>query len=270
MTLLVKVAGADLPTMQIVLVRSAIVAILAGATAVARGRDLRGNERGLLLVRGVVGFAALSSYYYGLVHLPLAEATVIHYTNPVFTTVIAAVLLSEGLRARDALATVGGLVGVALVARPAILFGGAASSLPAVPVLATLAGAILSAGAYVTVRRLRTEATTVVVFWFAAVSFLGSLPLAVRDWVRPDLDMWIVLIGVGLTTHLGQMFVTSGLQRERAGRAMTVGYLQILFAAAWGVLVFGEVPGQWSVAGGLVIVASTLALGRSGHLPRSG
>lgn len=267
MTLLVKLAGAELSTMQIVLVRSAIVAVLAGGTAVARGRDLRGNERQLLLVRGILGFAALSSYYFGLVHLPLAEATVIHYTNPVFTTVIAALVLSEGFRARDAFATVGGLLGVVLVARPAVLFGGAASSLPTVPVLASLAGAVLSAGAYVTVRRLRAEATTVVVFWFAAVSFLGSLPVAVKDWVTPDPPMWIVLIGIGVTTHLGQLFVTSGLQREPAGRAMTVGYLQIVFAATWGALVFGEIPGRWSVVGGLVIAASTLALERgSGRL----
>lgn len=268
MTLLVKIAGAELSTMQIVLVRSGIVAVLAGGTAIGRGRDLRGNERGLLLVRGVVGFAALSSYYYGLVHLPLAEATVIHYTNPVFTTVIAALLLSERLRSRDALATLGGLVGVVLVARPGILFGAGASSLPTVPVLASLAGAVLSGAAYVTVRRLRREATTVIVFWFAAVSFLGALPFAIRDWVAPDLDTWAVLIGIGITTHLGQLSVTSGLQREPAGRAMTVGYLQILFAAAWGVLVFEEIPGRWSVMGGLVIVASTLALGRRATPPQ--
>jgi len=262
MTLLVKVAGASLPTMQIVLVRSAFVAVLAGGTAFARGRDLRGNERGLLLVRGIVGFGALSSSYYGLVHLPLAEATVIHYTNPVFTTLIAAVLLSERVRSRDLLPTVAGLAGVVLVARPGVLFGEASSSLPPVPVLAALSGAVLSAAAYVTVRRLRREATTVVVFWFAAVSFLGSLPFVAPIWVPPSAAEWGVLVGVGISTHLGQMFVTAGLQREPAGRAMTVGYLQIVFAAVWGVLAFGEIPAAWSVAGGLVVVGSTLALGR--------
>jgi drug/metabolite transporter (DMT)-like permease len=263
MTLLVKVAGERLPTMQIVLVRSACVAAFSGVTAVARGRDLRGNERGLLFVRGGLGFAALSCFYYGIVHLPLAEATVIQYTNPVFTALIAAVLLSESLRARDVVPTLLGLGGVVLVARPSVLFGGIGSSLPAVPVLVALMGAVLSAGAYVTVRRLRSEATNVVVFWFAAMSLLGSLPFVVADWLPPTPAEWWVLAGVGVSTHLGQLFVTAGLQREPAGRAMTVGYLQIVFAGLWGFLAFGEIPGPWSVLGGAMVVASTLALSRT-------
>ena len=100
------------------------------------------------------------------------------------------------------------------------------------------------------------------VFWFAAISFLGSLPFVATDWVRPTLTEWGILVGVGVSTHLGQIFVTAGLQREPAGRAMTVGYLQIVFAAVWGLLVFGEIPGPWSLAGALVVVASTLMLRR--------
>jgi drug/metabolite transporter (DMT)-like permease len=102
----------------------------------------------------------------------------------------------------------------------------------------------------------------VVVFWFAAMSLLGSLPFVVADWLPPTPAEWWVLAGVGVSTHLGQLFVTAGLQREPAGRAMTVGYLQIVFAGLWGFLAFGEIPGPWAIVGGMMVMASTLALGR--------
>lgn len=263
MSLLVKVAGERLPTMEIVLARSVLVAGLAGATAVLRRRDVRGREPRLLLLRGILGFAALSCFFFAVVHLPLAEATVIQYTNPVFTALLAAAVLSETLRPRELALAATSLVGVVLVARPGFLFG-AGTSLPLPAVLIALGGAIFSAGAYVTVRRLRREHASVIVFWFAAISTLASLPLALTVWVDPTPREWAVLLGVGVSTHLGQESVTRGLQRERAGRAMTVGYLQIVFAAVWGGMVFGDIPGAWSFLGGAVIVASTFALGRTG------
>lgn len=264
MSLLVKTAGARIPSMQIVLVRSVILVALAGGTAVARRRKLRGREPRILFLRGVLGFVALSCFYYAVVHLPLADATVIQYTNPVFTALIAAAVLSESLRRREVVLALTSLAGVTLVARPTFLFGEAASALPALAVGVALGGAVFSAAAYVTVRRLREESTSVVVLWFAGVSVLGSLPAVVPSWVPPTPREWAVLAGVGVSTHLGQIFITRGLQRERAGRAMAVGYLQIVFAAVWGALFFAEIPGPWSVLGALVIVASTLALSRTG------
>ena len=102
----------------------------------------------------------------------------------------------------------------------------------------------------------------VVVLWFSMVSTAGALPAALPVWITPRGSEWLLLLGVGVSTHLGQVFITHGLQRERAGRAMAVGYLQIVFAALWGVAFFAEVPDRWSLLGGAVIVGSTFLLGR--------
>lgn len=113
----------------------------------------------------------------------------------------------------------------------------------------------------------------VIVFWFALVSSVAVVPLAVPVWVMPRGWEWAVLLGVGVATQLGQVFLTLGLRLERAGRAMAAGYVQIVFAAIWGLLFFGEVPGPWSVLGALVIVGSTFLLSRvraEGVLPEAG
>jgi drug/metabolite transporter (DMT)-like permease len=97
---------------------------------------------------------------------------VIQYTNPVWTALIAAVVLGEWIgRAQVGLALLS-LAGVVLVARPGFLTGGG-SALDPVAVAVALVGALFSAGAYVTVRRLRGEEPMVVVFHFALVSTLG-------------------------------------------------------------------------------------------------
>jgi drug/metabolite transporter (DMT)-like permease len=261
MSLLVKLAGQRLPVQQIVLIRSAISLVLSLAVLRAAGVHLWGSRRRLLLVRGVFGFLALSCFYYGVVHLPLADATVIQYTNPAFTALFAVWVLREPVGLREAAAVVAALAGVVLIARPAFLFGGGGLDPFAAGV--ALAGAILSGGSYVTVRKLAaTEHALVIVFYYALVSTLGSLPGAAAVAIMPTTIEWGLLIGVGISTQLGQIWLTRGLREERAGRAMTVGYLQVLFAAVWGVLFFADVPGWYSLAGALLIVGGTLLVAR--------
>jgi len=73
---------------------------------------------------------------------------------------------------------------------------------------------------------------------------------------------WLVLLGVGLGAQGGQVYVTKALQVEKAGRVMAVGYLQIVFAAAWGIFLFREIPDLWTGVGAAIIIGSTFVMGR--------
>ncbi len=262
MSLFVKGAGERLPTMQVVLARSVITLVITVSVLRLRGLTPWGTERRLLILRGGLGFVALSSFYYGVIHLPLADVTVIQYTNPVFTALLAALFLSERLGGREVALVLASLGGVVVMARPTFLSGGA-PALDPMAVSVAVAGAVFSAAAYVTVRRLgRTEDPWVVVFYFALISTVMATPLAAPGWIQPRGWEWLLLLGVGITTQLGQVFLTQGLQRERAGRAMAVGYLQIVFAAVWGFLFYHEIPDRWSLTGALVIVGCTYLIAR--------
>jgi drug/metabolite transporter (DMT)-like permease len=261
MSLGVKAVGQRIPSQEVVLVRG----VLNVAFSYALLRRARvppwGNRPGVLILRGLLGFAALSSLYYALVHLPLADATVLQYTNPVWTALFAVWVLGERMRRREAALVLTSLLGVVLVARPSVLFGGEASGLDMVAVAVALLGAMFSAAAYVTVRKLgRTEHPLVIVFYFTLVTVPASLPGMMAGAVWPTPAEWLVLLGVGVAAQGGQVYMTRGLQLEPAARATAVGYLQVVFAALWGVLFFGEFPDGWTAAGALVILASTLAL----------
>jgi drug/metabolite transporter (DMT)-like permease len=262
MSMLVKVASErGIPAMEIVVVRCAVMTLLTAGLARATGVSLAGVDRRRLLSRGLAGATALSLFYYALGRLPLGDATALHYTAPIWTAALAAQLLDE--RPGRSLLVALGLsgVGVVLITRPAVLFGGAA--LDTLGVAAALAGASLSGLAYVSVRQLRkTDHPLTVVFWLSWLGVAVALPFALAGWVPLRPTDWLILVAVGLTTQVAQVMMTRGLHLETAGRAVAVGYLQVVFAFGWGWAIFGAEPTALGLLGAAMVVMSTLVLGR--------
>jgi len=262
MSLLVKEVGARVPSQEVVFVRAA-VSLAVAWVLVRRARPGNwGHRKGLLVVRGLMGFAALSCFFYALVHLPLADATVIQYTNPVWTAWLGWWLLDESLSGGEAALSAAGLLGVVLIARPTVLFGGVARLDP-LAVAVGVTGALFSAAAYVSVRRLgRTEHPVIIVFYFTLITVPASLPGLLVHAVVPTATEWVLLAGVGVAAVLGQLCLTRGLQREPAGRATAISYVQVVFAATWGVLFFREYPDALSLAGAALVLLSTVVIAR--------
>ncbi|SNX86348.1 uncharacterized protein MEPE_05057 [Melanopsichium pennsylvanicum] len=241
------------------------------------------GARALLLARGMFGFASTLALYISLHALSLSDATVITFLSPLATGVLAHVLLHEPFTARERIAGVFSLAGVTLIARPSFLFGSNAGEgapedgdieIPSpsnpdsaseatrfVGILVALSGVIFMAGAWVCLRRIGKRASTYhSIAYFALCSWVSSF---VAMWVLnqpfiiPTSTLSLVLLlGVGLFSLLAQVFQTLGLQRESAGRAATMSYLQIIFALAWQLFVFGSVPDWVSITGSLIILAS--------------
>ena len=262
MSLLVKLVGDRIPSQEVVFVRAA-VSMAVAYVLVRRARPGNwGTRKGLLLLRGLMGFAALSCFFYAIIHLPLADATVLQYTNPVWTAWLGWWLLGEALSRGEAALSVLGLAGVLLVARPTFLFGGAAHLNPTAAAVG-VAGALFSASAYVSVRRLaRTEHPMIIVFYFTAVTVPASFPGMLLHAVVPTARELLLLAGVGVTAVLGQLYLTRGLQLEPAGRATAIGYVQIVVAATWGILLFREYPEPLSLLGAALVLVSVIVLAR--------
>ncbi len=262
MSVQVKLAGRSLPVEMLILARGVVTLVMSYAWVRHAGIDPWGHDKPLLVLRGVFGLGGLACFFYAVTALPLAEVTIIHYLNPLFTTALAAVVLREAVGGRLALALTVSLAGTFLVTRPSFLVGGG-PPLPLAGSLAALGGAVFSACAYVTVRRLtRRDNPHVIVFYFPLVAVPVLLPFAWRAWVWPTPTGWLLLLGIGVTTQLAQVLLTKGLALVPAGRGTTIAYVQILFAATWGLLFFGEWPTVWSGAGALLIGGSTWALVR--------
>ncbi len=263
MSVCAKLAGERLPTMELVLARVVVTLAMSWWALKSLGIDPWGNNRRLLVWRGLAGFGGLSCYFYAITHLPLADATVIQFCNPMIAALIAVFALHEPLRLVDLLATALSMVGVVLVAQPTFLFN-VGTPLDPVAVVIGVFGAIFSAIAYVIIRRLgATEHHLVVVFYFPLITGPASLPiLAVEGLMMPNRWEWLLLLGIGVTAQLGQIEITKGYKLETAGRASSMTYLQIVLAYTWGVLIFSEYPNALSVIGAVLVVLGVLSVAR--------
>ena len=260
MTVFVKLLGEDIPTAEIILIRSLFAA---GVTYIllvrARIKPL-GNDRLVLSVRGAVGFCALLCFFYAIPRLPLAEVTVLQYLNPIFVAIFAGVFLKEALGRREVVCVILGILGVILIARPKAILGMVPSDLNTFALGAVLCGAVLSAVAYVLVRKLTaTEHPLVIVLYFPLFCIPLSIPfMSGASW--PSNLEWIYLIGIGITAQIAQMMMTWAYRMEKAATASATSYVQMVFAAGWGLLLFNELPTVWLVSGAGLIVAGILLL----------
>lgn len=259
----VKLAARELPTGEIVLARALITLVLSWVLVRRAGLSPWGTRRAGLVFRGLLGFSGLAFYYLSLVRLPLAEATTLQNLVPVVTALLAWRLLGERVGWAGAFALVCGIGGVLLVARPFGAVGGLGGA-HAIGAGCALAAAVSSSIAYVTVRELsKTEHPLVIVLYFPLVATPLAIPWAAAHSVWPSASAWALLGMIGIATQVGQVFLTKGLAIERAGRATAVGYLQICFAMIWQLVMFGDAPSVWTIAGASLIVAGTFAVARS-------
>ena len=101
-----------------------------------------------------------------------------------------------------------------------------------------------------------------IVFYFPLVTVPAVLPTIATSFVWPQGIEWVWLIGVGLTTQIGQVCLTRGLTRLPAAEGTAFSYLQVVFAAIWGLLVFGERPDHLTLMGGGLVIAGAVWLAR--------
>jgi drug/metabolite transporter (DMT)-like permease len=266
----VKQVGGRIPVAEVVFARAIVSVALSWWLLHRAGIPAWGKRRWLLIWRGAIGTAALVCVYAALAALPLAAATVLQYLYPPFTALLAWLMLGEPIGKRVLAAMALGWLGVLLVAQPAGLLQGGAT-LALVPVLIAVAGALFTAFAYVSVRSLGTsEHPLVIVFYFPLVALPLSLPLVALNPVLPTPAELLWLIGVGVFTQLGQVYLTRSLTALPAARATAISYVQVLFAGGWGWLLFGESIDSWTIAGaGLVLAATLVSLSHSRQQKRS-
>ena len=259
MAALVKEAGElGIPLLQIIFVRAVISVALSLVDIRRAGVHPLGTERGLLFARGLFGFIALTGVFYALIHLSMAQATLLQYLHPVFTALLAFLFLAERPTAATLSCIVLSLIGLVCILSP---YASATDPqrLPIWPIVAGLGGALGSGIAYTLVRKLTiTEHPSVIVLYFPMVCLPGTLLLGVSAFVWPTVTGWWVLLGVGFFTQLGQLALTRAMQFDSASRVTSLSYVQIVFAAALGWLAFGEIPSDATLLGGGLILIGAM------------
>jgi drug/metabolite transporter (DMT)-like permease len=246
MAVLAKRAAARLPGAEVAFVRFAVGCLCSGLVAL-RGQLRAHNKVGLLL-RGVLGGSAVLCYFLAIEHLPVGVATLLNYTQPIFTVFWATLLLREALdvRALGALALTS--VGVVLVVRGSN--GGSAPLGFGTWELVGLLSAVISGAAVATIREVRrTDGSWEIFAAFCLVGAAITAPPAFAHWVAPSAFEWWVMLLVGGLSVAAQLGMTYSLRFVSAAVAGIISQLTPVGALVGGALVLGEGVSGLAVAG---------------------
>lgn len=263
-SLTVKLAGARVPTTEILFVRGVVGILFCWFIIRRAGVGMFGTRRWLLFTRGFFGFLSFLLEFYAIIHLPLADATVIIFTHPAVVALLAWPVLHERLSSPAVVAVLVSLSGVILVCRPGFLFGVHTAPLDPVALTMGLTSVLCSAVAILAVRVLAHTEHPAVIMLYPPILILLFCPLFAAQWVKPTTMEWLMLLGVAGFMNAGQYVMNVGYAMDSAARISSVTCLEVVFAAMWGAMFLDEIPNLWTVAGGLLIVAGTLALARRG------
>lgn len=215
--------------------------------------------------RGGAHSAGLVLWFLALPRIPLADMTAIGFTTPLFIMIGARIFFGEPMHWERWLATALGFAGVLIVVGPLLGLGGAGVGGPAGGVwhLVMLASAPLFAASFLITKALtRQETASVIIVWQAITVSLISLPLALWNWGPITPTQWFGFGVCGLLGSAGHYCLTRSFAAADISATQSAKFLDLVWSAFFGFLIFGDIPTETTLLGGSVIAAATLWVAR--------
>ena len=253
----IKTVGLKFHPIEIIFFRYATGLLVLTPVFVNMGwENLRTTKFGLHCTRMVFAFTSNFLLIISVIYLSLADATAYMFSKPLFTTLVAVILLGEVVKTHRWIATAVGFGGVLIILRP----GSASTDLTAIlAILSALTFAITN----VLNRMLsKTEPTNRIMFYyhlFGVALFLGP---TIWVWQMPIGKEWFLLTSLGV---LSTAALFCFLRAFAVGEASAVGpaeNMRLVYAALFGFFLFSEIPSIWTILGATIIIASTYYISR--------
>jgi drug/metabolite transporter (DMT)-like permease len=249
-----KVAGEGTSTGFVVLMQNLVPLVVMAPLAFRGGPDLlRTHKAGLHVIRAATGTACWYALFVAVRLIPLTTANLLTFSAPLWMPVLAWVVWRQRTSRYVWIGAGLGFVGIMLVLQPT---GHAVNA----GELLALGGALMLAIALIAVRALgATEPPMRVLLYYFTISSVLVLPLAVLDWRPPtSLQMWLLLLGVGVAQFLSQIFIVFGYRYASAVRLSPIVYSVIVFSAIIDWVAMGHPPTPLIIAGMALVIGGGL------------
>ncbi len=260
MTVMVRLASADVSSIEVVFYRSIIATALVCTALVLISpmrKQLSFSKPYTHLIRGLLVAAATHFGFYTIAHIPLATATVLFFTAPIFATVLSIFVHGENIGPRRIAAICAGFLGAVVVLRPGfteLSFGmltAVGSSITFALALAMTRGIAQADGP------LSTYLSSVV------ITGLATLPLMFDgSGIPTESATWILLFVVALMSMLRGVADIYAYRYGEAGILAPAAYTRLVFIGIAAYFMFGEIPDAPTVIGATIIIGSTLYIAR--------
>ncbi len=258
MTVCVKKIDNRIPIYELVFFRSLLSLFITSLIINKKNLNPWGKNKPLLILRGILGTIALVCIFYAIKNMPLNISTVIQYTYPLFISIFAGILINEKVAKNLIIALITGWLGILIILNPYQL-SSLNIELDKFTVLIAFLGSISTALAYITVKKLSsTEDIFIIIKYFPLMSVITLSPIVFFNWVTPNINDLIWIIGIGIFTQAGQTFLTIGLKKLPTSEAARINYLQVLFGSLWGIVLFNELININFIFGAVLVLLGTI------------
>ncbi|NIK73639.1 drug/metabolite transporter (DMT)-like permease [Thermonema lapsum] len=241
-----------IPAIEIVFFRS-VVTLLMSVWALRRASvPILGNNRKVLVLRGLFGAIALLLFFMLLQRIPLASAAVLHFIAPIFTALMAAVVLKERLLPLQFAFMLLSFAGILVMKSFDWRIGWLDVSMGVL-------SAFCAGCAYNCIRYLKgSEHPVVIVLYFPLVTVPLTIVWLFFDWVMPQGYDWLWLLAIGVLTQWAQVLMTKAYQAESAAKVAAASYIGIVYALGLGYVFFHETFTWQTLAGMLLVLAGVI------------
>jgi len=250
---MVRYAGGDMHPFVLVFFRNFFSLIVVIPLIMRAGRGaLKSSHYSLLFLRGVVGITAMMAWFYGLVHVPITEATTLSFTAAIFTALSAIIFLGERVHFRRWAAIGCGFIGVLVVLRP-----NTDNFNPVM--LMILFSAMFWALSITLIKHMsKTDTSTSLVAWMSIILTVLSFPFALYYWQWPVGEQWLWLMAIGVLGSLGHLCMVRALALADITAVMSIDFFRLVWSALIGVYFFGDQMQLATWLGAAIIFASGL------------
>lgn len=210
--------------------------------------SLKGNQKGLLVLRSVFGLASMMLFFFSLKYIAMGTAVSLRYIAPVFAALFAVFFLKEKIKLIQWLF-------FALAFSGVLVLKGLDNELQIEGVVFALISAVFAGLVYITIRKIgNQDHPVVVVNYFMVISALIGGVLSINNWINPTAIQWLTFLSLGAFGYFAQLYMTKAMQLGETNQIAPLKYLEVIFTMILGSLWFSEDYTLWSVLGiGLIV-----------------
>jgi drug/metabolite transporter (DMT)-like permease len=195
------------------------------------------------------------AWIYGIIFIPMAEVFAIEFTAPVWTTLLAAIILKERITFPRVVSITLGLVGVLVIVRPGFAVVHHAA-------LVVLVGAVCFAMAYTMTKKISsTDTPLCILFYMTAIQLPLTLVPSALDWQPVVQQAWPLILVVGVMALTAHYCMARAMKKADATIVVPMDFLRLPLIAAVGAMLYGEKVEIWVFLGaGLILVGNLFSI----------
>ena len=257
MVIFIRKASENLHILEVVFFRNLLAFIVMLPLLTSTGlAAIKMNNTKLFFMRGFFGAIGMLAGFTCLTLIPLAQATAISFSKPIFITIGATIFLGEIIKARRIAAIIIGIIGMLIIVQPGV------NSLSFGIMLAIIAALAHSINALIVKKLTLTDSPQAIVMWMVIILIPITFVPAVTVWQWPSFETWLYLWGIAIVGTLAHFSWTKSYTMAEITSLESIEFIKLPIMALFGWMIFSEIPGTWTWIGGSIIFLSTIYISR--------